>query len=250
MKPKVVVACPIFERAWILPRWLDALEAQKADVDLSLFFCVTPGKDKTQDLIAEAKASGQFEIDAQVFIGGGPEDHSRDWTDAARVGVIASKRNKLLDAVKAANAKYDYLLMLDSDVIVPPGGIAKLIETAKFEKFDAVCPKVWVWSAFFVAMKYTSGRLSFFHRRERGIHPVDVVTSSACLMVERLASDGAVRYGVAERGKDFGWAPGHEINGWNASECIFWSKAAKAKNYRLGVNCGIVFDHKMVKEGA
>lgn len=248
-KPKIVVACPIYERSWILPRWFDALQAQVSDVDLHVFFCMTQGQDKTGELISEAIKTRPFPISVIGYTGG-IEDHSRDWTDAAKVGVIAEKRNKLLEAARASGAKFDYFLMLDSDVLVPPGGIAKLIETAKFDKFDAVCPKVWVWSAFFVAMKYQQGRLAFLHRRERGIHAVDVVTSSACLMIERLANDGAVRYGVAERGKDFGWAQGHEVNGWNASECIFWSKQAKARNYSLGVNCGIVFEHKMVKEGA
>jgi len=243
MKPKVLVGCPIFERAWVLPRWFDALEVQKKDVDLSLAFCVTQGKDATEDLIA--KAAGRFPIDAVKFIGG-PEDHSRDWTDADKVGVIAAKRNKILEMVKASKA--DYFLMLDSDVIVPPGGIAALIDTIKFEHFDAVCPRVWVWNAFFVAATYEKGRVKFLPRRSFGMHPVDVVTSSACLMVKKLADDNAVRYGVAVRGTDFGWFPGHEVNGWNASECIYWSKQAKAATYRLGVNCSLTFEHKMEKE--
>jgi glycosyltransferase involved in cell wall biosynthesis len=246
MKPKVVVCTPIFERAWILPKWLDALEAQKADVDLVIYFCLTQGTDATEDMIQ--RAASRFNIRVFMHPKGDKEDHSRDWTDAERVRVIADKRNTLIAQFRQ-NPEGDYLLMLDSDVLVPPGGIMKMIETAKFDGFDAVCPKVWVWSAFYVAMKYTHGRLAFLPRRERGIHPVDVVTSSACLMVQRLAVDARVRYGVAERGKDFGWAPGHEINGWNASECVYWSKQAKAATYRLGVNCGVVFDHKM-KEGA
>jgi GT2 family glycosyltransferase len=42
------------------------------------------------------------------------------------VDTIACKRNVLLDMAKAAQA--DYFLMLDSDVIVPPGGISALID--------------------------------------------------------------------------------------------------------------------------
>jgi glycosyltransferase involved in cell wall biosynthesis len=245
MKPKVIVACPIFERAWILPRWLDSLAAQEADVDLQILFCLTDGKDRTAEMIEGAK--GRFQIAVEKFTGG-IEDHSRDWTDEKRVGTIADKRNKLLDM--ARGLEFDYLLMLDSDVLPAPGGLKALIETIKYEGFAAVCPRVWVWNAFFVAAKYTAGRLAFFHRRERGIHKCDVVTSSACLMVERLAKDPAVHYGVAVRGKDFGWAPGHEVNGWTASECVFWSKRARSKEYALGVNCNLTFEHKMTKEGA
>lgn len=245
MKPKVLVGCPIFERAWILPKWLDALAAEAANVDLHVFFCLTQGKDKTGELIFDAIKKYPFPITVENF-SGGIEDHSRDWTDPQRVQTIADKRNKLLDAIKPV--KSDYFLMLDSDVLVAPGGITALIDTIKFENFDAVCPRVWVWNAFFVAATYEKGRVKFLPRRAIGILPVDVVTSSACLMVKRLADDNAVRYGVAMRGKDFGWFPGHEVNGWNASECIHWSKQAKAAAYRLGVNCNLSFEHKMGKE--
>jgi len=243
-KPKVLVGCPIFERDWILPRWFDALEAQKKDVDLSVLFCLTRGKDRTEDLIAQA--SGRFSIDIYEFTGGGIEDHSRDWTDTERVATIAAKRNKLLEM--ASKMEADHFLMLDSDVLPSPGGIMTLIETLKYESFDAVCPRVWVWNSFYVAARYEKGRVAFLPRRESGIHKVDVVTSSACLMVKRLTEDNAVRYGVAVRGTDFGWAPGHEVNGWNASECIYWSKQAQAKAYRLGVNCNLTFEHRMSKE--
>jgi hypothetical protein len=241
--PKVLVTCPIFERGWILPRWLDALGAAKNYADISLLFCLTPGADNTEDLIE--KARNRFEIEVVKYTGG-PEDHSRNWSSAKRVRVIAEKRNMLLDA--AREKTFDYLLMLDSDVIAPEGGIFGLVENTRFDGFDAVCPRVWVWNAFYVAAKYRQGRLAFLPRRERGAQAVDLVTSSACLMIERLAKDGSVRYGVAERGKDYGWAPGHEVNGWDASECVYWSKQAKARNYRLGVNCSLTFHHQMSKE--
>ena len=241
-KPKVLVGCPIFERAWILPKWLDALAAETANVDLHVFFCMTQGKDKTGEIILQETTRGRFPVSTIPFEGG-IEDHSRNWTDEERVKTIAAKRNKLLEAV--ASVPHDYFLMLDSDVIVSPGGVASLIDTIKFDGFDAVCPRVWVWNAFYVAGRYEKGRVALLPRRERGVHAVDVVTSSACMMVSRLSQDPAVRYGAAVRGRDFGWAPGHEVNGWNVSECIWWSKQAKAKTYRLGVNCNMTFDHRM-----
>jgi hypothetical protein len=57
-----------------------------------------------------------------------------------------------------------------------------------------------------------------------------------------------VRYGVSVLGTDYGWAPGHEINGWNASECIYWSKNAKSEGFKLAANCNLYFPHIMKKE--
>lgn len=228
-----------------MPDWFRALEAQLPDVDLHVGFSFTPGADKTGDLIFQKTEERRYPVSTLTF-SGGAEGNTHDWTTADRVKTVADKRNDLLEL--ARTVKPDYYLSLDSDVLVPVGGLRALIENIALDGFDAVCPRVWVWNAFYVAGKYQSGRLAFLGRRDYGVQAVDVVTSSACLMSPKVYEEKAIRYGVAVRGKDFGWAPGSEVNGWNASECVAWSKAAKSKSMKLAANCNLTFEHRMKNE--
>ena len=246
MKQKVLVTCPVYRRELALPRWLDALADQK-DVEVALALCVTPNSDRTGEIVEQEATQARFRKAVVVpYLGNIPESDKRDWSQEDRVRVIAEKRNALLDY--ASHEEFDYLLMLDSDVFPPQDSLLRLIETLQFDSYDAVCPKVWIWEAFYVAAKYVQGRLKFLPRRETGIVPVDVVSSGACMMTKRLAQDRQIRYGVAVRGKDFGWAQDSEVNGWNYSECIWWSREAKKHTYRLGANCNLTFEHKMTVE--
>lgn len=246
-RPKVLVGCPIFERAWVFADWMNALvaEHEAGDIDLAVALCLTKGKDETESMIDRATQKVGFTITTIPF-SGGTEGNSHDWSQVERVQTVADKRNLLIDLARTISP--DYYLSLDSDVIVPRGGIKALIETLQFEGYDAACPRVWVWNAFYVAGKYQQGRLAFLGRRDYGVQAVDVVTSSACLMSPKVFKEKAIRYGVALRGKDFGWAPGHEVNGWNASECVAWSKAAKSKGMKLAANCNLTFEHRMKNE--
>lgn len=239
-----MVGCPIYQRAWILPRWLDALAAQDS-AELALAFVLTPGEDGTEKLIETEKLRPRFKYVDVYNFKGGKESVDRDWADTSRVATIAEKRNKVLEM--AAHSECDYLLSLDSDVIVPPGGIAALLDTLK-QEYDAVCPKVWIWDALFVAARYEKGKVAFLNRKTTGIQPVDIVTSGACLMKREVFENTAVLYGVSVLDTDFGFAPGSEVNGWHGSECIFWSKNAREAGYKLAANCNLSFKHIMAKE--
>ena len=246
-KPKVLVGCPIFNRAWILPRWLDALAAQD-DVDLGIGFCHTEGNDGTERIIAAEKLKDRFRYVDVYNFSGGTEDSTHGWTDLQKLDTIAAKRNRLLDMARHSDA--EFYLSLDSDVIVPPGGLKALLDTLQTTNAHAVCPKVWIWDAFFVAGRYEKGKLAFLNRKTTGVHPVDIVTSGACLMKREVVNNTSVQYGVAVLGKDYGFAPGSEINGWHGSECIFWSRTAKAANFKLVANCNLSFKHHMKMEKA
>ncbi len=243
-KPLVMVGCPIYNRAWILPRWLDALAQQTAAAEIALAFCHTEGNDGTERIIAAEKLKSRFRyVDVYNFTGGVEGGKEHNWTDLDRLNTIAAKRNRLLDMARHSDA--EFYLSLDSDVLVPDGGLQTLLDTIKTLGFDAVCPKVWIWDAFFVAAKYEKGKVAFLPRKITGVHPVDIVTSGACLMRRKVFENPSVQYGVSVLGTDHAFAPGSEINGWHGSECIAWSKSAKAAGFKLAANCNISFPHKM-----
>lgn len=245
-KPLVMVGCPIFNRAWVLPKWLDSLAQQTPHADIALSFCHTEGNDGTERIIAAEKLRDRFRYVDVYNWKGGTEGVTHDWTDLGKLNTIAAKRNKLLELARHSDA--EFYLSLDSDVMVPDGGLKTLLDTLQVSAAHAVCPKVWIWDAFFVAGRYEKGKVSFLPRKITGIHPVDIVTSGACLMKREVFGNPAVQYGVSVLGTDYGFAPGSEINGWHGSECIFWSRTARAANFKLVANCNISFPHKMKNE--
>ena len=244
-KPLVMVGCPIYNRAWILPKWLDALALQTNAADIALAFCHTEGNDGTERIIAAEKLRDRFRyVDVYSFKGGVEGGKEHNWTDLDRLNTIAAKRNRLLDMARHSEA--EFYLSLDSDVLVPEGGLQALLDTIQTAPAHAVCPKVWIWDAFFVAAKYDkSGKVAFLPRKITGVHPVDIVTSGACLMKKEVFMNPSVQYGVAVLGADYAFAPGSEVNGWHGSECIHWSKTARAAGYKLAANCNVSFPHKM-----
>lgn len=111
---KVVFGCPVVDRAWILPEWLAAIDAQEID-DYEIACVVGPCTDGTERILLEHPRcrvwrTNERRSQANVRSHSWPEEDLR---------VISSARNLLRSRVLAAY-EFDYYFSLDSDIILEP----------------------------------------------------------------------------------------------------------------------------------
>lgn len=124
-KPKLVIGCPTFERAWALPIWFDMLEAQKLQEDYDITFCFayTRSFDGTFDIL-ENRASRMGDL--KIYQYNLPTFENRD---LHRLPMLAQVRNALLNMVREEEP--DYFLSFDDDILFPPDAIRKLFTISK-----------------------------------------------------------------------------------------------------------------------
>lgn len=120
----IVVGCPVRERAWILPRYLEALGRLVAPAGRQLLFhfVVQPSRDRTEEIIAAWCAARPNASWGEVR--GAPAGWRRDAGPGRyNIAWLAAVRNVLADQALRAGAD---LLSVDSDVIVPPDLLIRL----------------------------------------------------------------------------------------------------------------------------
>lgn len=91
----------------------------------------------------------------------------------------------------------DYLLLLNSDTVVPPGALSKLMRCAAHSGFDILGPKICYYdrpgTVWFAGGFFDPGRCTFYHRHQNlkddrvaGSIPCDFVTGCALLVKASL----------------------------------------------------------------
>jgi glycosyltransferase involved in cell wall biosynthesis len=129
---KISVGCPIYNRAWSLPRWFQNLFNQKIDLkQTSLVFAYTPGDDNTLEIIEQygSKFSELHVLPCEDL----PAFANRD---NARYYPLVILRNRIFE--KLREIQPDYYFSWDSDILLPEGTLKGLIK----DKKDIVGP--WV----------------------------------------------------------------------------------------------------------
>ena len=110
---RIVVGCPLKDRSWALPRWLQAIANQ--GVELELVCLLSPSEDNTEEVLKqhpitllydERPGRSVLEIDTHA------------WGNLnGKYEYMASLRNQLIDYVIERDA--DFFFSLDSDIILP-----------------------------------------------------------------------------------------------------------------------------------
>lgn len=192
----LVVGCPVYERAWIMPTWFEAVERLQESFTVELVFVYTPSSDGTGDLIA---TTGDMDRTIIEYVEG---DHSieRRW-GLSRYATMADMRNVMLAHVR--NREPDLFLSLDSDIIVRRPADVRRLAGHVARGADAASPCVFLapglTNAFIRRGTGPPSRVTFYEGVHRGV----------------FALAGAVAMGPAAYcvdyesdvfGEDFGWA--------------------------------------------
>jgi glycosyltransferase involved in cell wall biosynthesis len=228
---RVVVGCPVAERAWILPRWLEAVHRQSIPVEIVCLY--TESKDNTRQLLEDA---GAKVVESPLQTRPASRMHLHYW-GKDEYKLMSSLRNSLLEVVRGLDT--DWFLSLDSDIILPDSkAIARLIDVAVDRQSNAVAPLVdleapnplpvsetpgpsWNWMRWKV--RGASGR------RDRSFvmeEPFEVDVIMAAMLLDRYAQK--VRWHPHTQGEDIGW-----------------SVEAYRRDLRLMVDPTVVCEHHM-----
>ena len=130
---RIVIGCPVFERAWSLPRWFNSIFQQKINLkQTELVFALTDfGNDNTLDIITKygQKFNSLTVIDCNDIKAFGGRDSERYYS-------LVVLRNRIFD--KLREIQPDYYFSYDTDILLPEGTLKGLIK----DKKDIVGP--WV----------------------------------------------------------------------------------------------------------
>lgn len=193
-----MIGCPVFEREWSLPRWLQSVFNQGVKPeDITFVFGITDGEDDTRGLLEKYGD----EVRAIYFIDCNDLECHRD-RNPARFHPLAEIRNRILQKVIEVNP--DFYFSWDSDILLPDKALLQLIEDDK----DVVAPYVELVAGIPNCVSRQPNTDAF--RREKPIHkhypkenlyPVDI--SFACVLMKPVAYD--ILYMWHQGGEDYGW---------------------------------------------
>ncbi len=136
----VLIGCPVAERAWILERWLDAVEGMitLAGVEAEIICVYTPSEDDTLPIL---RRRGVEVIRGPQLTRNRDRIDNHTWGDQnGEIGYMAHLRSLL--QYEAARRSFDYFFSLDSDIIPTPHTLQVLIDHAERYQADVVAPLV------------------------------------------------------------------------------------------------------------
>ena len=123
---KLVIGCPVKDRAWILPSWFQAIEdeTQHLDIETDVVCLYTPSEDDTLKVLGE--------WGARILYDGMPgrnvtEIDGHHWGTFSKYEYMSRLRNTLKDyVIKVMHA--DYFFSLDSDIILTANSLRRLLD--------------------------------------------------------------------------------------------------------------------------
>lgn len=199
---KVMIGCPVRNRAWILPRYLEALEAMDyPHQDREYCFIVNNSTDGTETLLHQFARNAFSPVKICVVNFNHPRGEQRGEYCFKNLAYL---RNLLLNQFVLSECSY--LFSVDSDIIVPPHALSSLIEHG-CDIISALVPNGELLKdgkIFNILRKAGNGRyvhIKDFPREK--ILEVDV-TGAACLIHRRVIERGA-RYSDIYGAEDIGF---------------------------------------------
>ena len=229
--PKVMIGAPVRDRAWILPRYLDAI--YKLDYprkNISLCFILNDSTDDSKDILFKFMDDHNTEyasISIEEINFGTPKDIRYNRCSEGIYTSLASLRNELLDSLNDE----DYFFSIDSDIIVPAGALKRLIN----DKRDIVAgvilnSNLWCLDNCTNVMLGTDG--DWNHLTESNISPARLeecfITGAVYLISQKVVKDKKVRYGSDKNGED-----------------IVLCENARKAGYTLWFDSGVICAHNL-----
>lgn len=228
---KIAVGSIIRNRAWVLPDYLAALRSMRITDERGYLFIENDSEDETQSILINfADNEEAFAKVALVKTGVKSWDHHQyDYAN------LASLRNRLLEWFLITGA--DFLMSVDSDVIVQPDTFEKLYETHQRTGGIVGAPICNVAGQSLDG--HTPGN---FMVLENGVyrHPAtypmsgeyEVDLTGAVYLIPRWVNEQGARYGDYPQGED-----------------VPFCASAKSLGCSIHMNMDAQCEHRMVKEG-
>lgn len=192
---KIVIGCPVEGREWIIGRYLNSISNQvvPSGCDIEYAFVMgNKGLDKTADRIIDFMKThpGTF---AYIRRDGARSSLRRE--DRYDYNYLARARNTLM-ALAFETLEADYLLSVDSDILLPPDALAKLMAHQLDAVAACVCnsmanPDIMNWMMKNAdGTRYTRAGLKLPDQD----FPFQVDLTGACMLIDRHVWECDVRY--------------------------------------------------------
>ena len=228
--PRVMIGCPVRNRAWILPHFLQNLTALVYPPEqIEYCFVINDCTDETELILQEFahRFPARLLYDNSSRPGG--------WQRGSyRFSRLAELRNRLLDEFLHSDCAY--LFSVDSDIMVPPAALQQLMQANKDIVSALVCNGEEIGDdQFYNVFQQVDERLIPIRDFPRqGIFPVDC--TGAAYLIKRQVIAAGVRYNSRWGAEDIGFckeAKQHDfaIFCHGAIECDHIMR--NSQNYRL-----------------
>lgn len=219
---KLIIGCPIYKRAWILPLWFAALERQSIPLSkIGFIFETSPDDESTVSMLRLWRQYHPevplFEIRERNDISHYDHDNnSRQWTMSKYENMV-NLRNSLLSRVREIQP--EYYLSLDSDIILKNQNTLELLIAHIDDGADAVSPLMFMTP---FDTKYPSVMDWMDKEQFRGYrknsYPLGTYFKSDIIMAAKMMSKKVynnVDYEVHSQGEDLGWSKNAALNGYS-----------------------------------
>jgi len=212
----ILIGCPVRNREWILPDYLQALEnLDYPKENLAFHFILNDSKDKSKEILLNWKYETMKDGYRYVRITELNFEYPEDWGET-RITTNASSltrknkgykaltvlRNLLLD-LAWLDIKSDYLFSIDSDIIIKPDILSNLLQQKKHIIAGLVSNDV---SNYNFTPK---GKIP------KGIMEVDV-TGAIILISRKVIDNKKIRYSPGKTGEDEGFCLSAKAQGFKS----------------------------------
>lgn len=126
----ILISCPVRDRSWILPEYLDHICSLDYPKDrISILWVVNQSTDNSEEILKKFKRMHQHEylsIQIKRFVGNKkvPKDERKSMIRNSFIyNHLAEVRNYIFDSI----GYHDYLFSCDSDILVKPNTLKKLL---------------------------------------------------------------------------------------------------------------------------
>lgn len=203
VEEKVMIGCPVRNRAWILPLYLKALDNMDYPQHYREYcFIVNNSIDNTEALLREFALNSPARVKIEIV---NFEDAGGFIRGEYRFKKLAYLRNILLNQFMLSDCTY--LFSVDSDILVPPHALSALI-SHQCDIVSALVPNGHILGddkVFNILSRDKKGH--YIHIKDfplDKIFAVDV-TGAAYLINKRVIKEGGVRYSAAGGAEDIGF---------------------------------------------
>jgi hypothetical protein len=210
---KLIVACPIYKRDWILPHWIRCILSQSIDISkIGFIFECSENDTETLDILQAWKKYDPripyFNIKVRPDI---PhyehEENKRSWTISKYENMV-NLRNSILDNVREVSP--DYYMSLDSDILITNSSTLELLIAHVQQGADAVSPLMYmtpVGTRYPSVMTWRSDEPDKAYRELD--YPLGSYFKSDVIMAAKMMSKNVyenVDYSIHRQGEDVGWS--------------------------------------------
>lgn len=219
---KLIVGCPIYDRAWILPLWIDAIERQSINLkDVGFVFAASEDDASTINMLNQWRSFNKKIPMIDIFYPKNVnhfshEDGTRHWTISKYENMV-SLRNQLLERVRSYQP--DYFFSLDSDIIIKNPLTIQLLISHIQDGADAVNPLMFMTPAgsmFPSVMTWEEKSEGRAHRNFE--YPLGTYFKADVIMAAKMMSKNVymnVDYEIHPQGEDLGWSANCAKQGFN-----------------------------------